>query len=445
MFFKYLKLLYVCLVIVRKVGINEIQTFGIGVKLEYLENDKFVLKTKEEKEEHASWTKATPLWGSKTILPTKAKTLSFYYDKDITCRLHYSNDENAPIPLPSNTDPILVVYNITGIAAFADEVAAKGLSAPKVHLSFSIDASGIVSLNKAEATVELPVTETEEETNDAKDATATSNSTDSETASASDNSTETATSTSTNTNSTTSTKETKKDKKKEKKDNTLRRTLIFKENLDVLNPKGWSAATIAMSKAKLRTLDDIDEKRKKREAALNDLETSLYSIRNQLQDDGDVKFGKVSTSEQREEIVSFCNEIEEWLYDAGATEDVNGFIKKKAELLSKFNPILERYEESKHRPEAIKKLRAQLHEIEVRISNWDTTMPHITTEEKNKLTDEIKAVEEWINTKVAAQEALALTEKPAFTSSEVPLQITSVNAILDKLLKKPRPTPPKVC
>jgi len=30
------------------------------------------------------------------------------------------------------------------------------LGIPKVHLSFSLDSSGIVALNKAEATVELP-------------------------------------------------------------------------------------------------------------------------------------------------------------------------------------------------------------------------------------------------------------------------------------------------
>ena len=45
---------------------------------------------------------------------------------------------------------------IPGIADFAKESNAKGLGPPKVHLSFSLDGSGVVFLSKAEATYELP-------------------------------------------------------------------------------------------------------------------------------------------------------------------------------------------------------------------------------------------------------------------------------------------------
>merc|ERR1711975_152537 len=52
--------------------------------------------------------------------------------------------------------PLLGVFNITGISEFAQDTAAKGLGVPKVHLSFSLDSSGVITLSKAEATVELP-------------------------------------------------------------------------------------------------------------------------------------------------------------------------------------------------------------------------------------------------------------------------------------------------
>ena len=50
--------------------------------------------------------------------------------------------------------PTLAVYNISGIASFAKEMDDKGLGKPKVHLSFTLDSSGICALTKAEATVE---------------------------------------------------------------------------------------------------------------------------------------------------------------------------------------------------------------------------------------------------------------------------------------------------
>ena len=41
-------------------------------------------------------------------------------------------------------------FSFLGIAEFAKESASKNLGAPKVHLSFTLDGSGIVTLSKAE-------------------------------------------------------------------------------------------------------------------------------------------------------------------------------------------------------------------------------------------------------------------------------------------------------
>lgn len=40
----------------------------------------------------------------------------------------------------------------------------------------------------------------------------------------------------------------------------------------------------------------------------------------------------VSTEEQREEAINLANELEEWLYDDGWTEDANTYRKKRAGL-----------------------------------------------------------------------------------------------------------------
>jgi hypothetical protein len=71
-------------------------------------------------------------------------------------------------------------------------------------------------------------------------------------------------------------------------------------------------------------------------------------------------------------------------------------------------------------------------------------MPHITTEEKEKLADVVTRVEAWLDDNVQAQAALTAFETPAFTSAEVMSQLKPLTLQLDKLLKKPKPAPPKV-
>lgn len=194
-----------------------------------------------------------------------------------------------------------------GIADFAKEASTKNLGVPKVHLSFQLDSSGITSLVKAEATVELPEEPEPEpvvaednatETVAAADGTATEG-TDAEAGKEVGNN-NTATGDADDAKKTTDAdaskdgkkdskkdtkdgkkgKDSKKDtKKKEKKDNTLRRALGTAENTNLVTPNAWTPAAIAESKARLRALNAADDARKAKEAALNDLEGYIYKVR----------------------------------------------------------------------------------------------------------------------------------------------------------------------
>ena len=76
----------------------------------------------------SEWNKFTKLYPAKSALNSKLKTVAFQYDKDILCQVEY-DDAN----LPEGTDKLIAVYNVTGIADFSSEAAAKGISSlPKV-------------------------------------------------------------------------------------------------------------------------------------------------------------------------------------------------------------------------------------------------------------------------------------------------------------------------
>jgi hypoxia up-regulated 1 len=167
---------------VRKVGMFDRQVFGIGVQLNTLFSTEAPEvgtegllgslggmfsskkdKTEEEAaaeaalmEEKVAWQKSTPIYAPNSLLPGKTKTVAITHDEDILCSVSYEVDGEATVQLPKGASKQLSVFNITGIKAFAKEHAAKELGVPKVLLTFSLDGSGVVTLTKAEAILDLP-------------------------------------------------------------------------------------------------------------------------------------------------------------------------------------------------------------------------------------------------------------------------------------------------
>ena len=433
---------------VRKVGVSDISTFGVSVQLDSLPKEPTkggffgLLGSKKKEVDADTWHKETVLYPAKSQIPSKQKTLAFNYDSDILCKLEYTDE----VTLPEGTSNVVAVYNITGIADFAKETASKGLGQPKVHLSFALDGNGIVTLSKAEATLELPAEKEEEEELKVE---ADTNSTD---ATSSDNSTESSTSS----NSTEAegeekvddkkkTKTPKKDKKskKIKTDNVLRRNLGIVDNSPFILHPTYSTEQIIESRLKLKALKDADDRRKAKEAALNDLEGYIYKVKNRIMDDED-KLKKISTDEQRQEVMDVSNAAEEWLYEDQSTMTVADYKKKQKEISVKAEAIFLRFSELTARPKTVEKALATLANVTAKIETWNTTMPHITAAEIEKLTEIINKSQTWITENVEKQEKASLTEDPIFLSSDIAGQLKPVSIEFEKLMRKPKPVPPKV-
>jgi hypoxia up-regulated 1 len=359
---------------VRKVGVHDLSTFGVSVKFDNLPTEpgsglfSWLMGSSKESKETAdaeAWSKHTSLYPGGSPVPSKTKTVAFHHDQNILCRLEYDNDPSWPLPVGAS--PLFGVFNITGITEFAKETASLGAGQPKVHLSFTLDGSGMVILTKAEATLELATNSSEEtpsttdetskdaEDTPAAEADAKTDSTDTEDKETAADSGEEESTTPDKTSEKkeekkeekTSGKKDKKEKKEEKKsskktsgkkDNTLRKTLTVSWNYDAVSPPIWSPELILEAKGRLRTLDQADAARKEKAAALNDLEAYVYKIRNRIRDEED-KFAVISTAEQRETLVELCNEIEEWLYDDGRHAELSDYKTKQSSIKSKAEAI----------------------------------------------------------------------------------------------------------
>jgi hypoxia up-regulated 1 len=462
---------------VRKVGMQDTSLFGVAVRLENLpvatpaESGGLLGKigglfgSSEKKSEESTadttaegdavdtgkWEKSANLFPRKSIVPSKTKTVAFHHDQDILCKIEY--DSNTHPILPEGTHSLLAEYNITGISAFAKEAQEKGHPAPKVHLSFSVDRSGIAKLVKAEATIDLPlaaeipaesiegdankdskepVKEEEKEKTSAEGATET-NTGDANTA---DKDKE---------KEKDSKKDTKKDTKKAKADNVLRRVLTVVANHKVTIPPKWTHDLVLEARARLHALNVADEERRAKAAAMNDLEAFIYRVKNRLEDD-EKKLQAISTDDQRQAVRDFANEIEEWLYDDGRDQTVSVYKEKLSALQTKADEIFHRFEEIAKREEAVTKVKTVLNDIRQNVLAWksENSMPQITEEEMEELLGLVQKSDDWIEEKVASQEKHSPYETPLFKSSEVYVQAKKARELHMKLMKKPKPVPPKV-
>jgi hypoxia up-regulated 1 len=193
----------------------------------------------------------------------------------------------------------------------------------------------------------------------------------------------------------------------------------------------------------LKALKDTDDQRKAKEAALNDLEAYIYKVKNRIMDDED-KLKKVSTDEQRQEVLDLSNTTEEWLYEDQSAMTVTDYKKKQKEISVKAEAIFLRFSELTARPKTVEKALATLANVTSKIETWNVSMPHITAAEIEKLQEVISKAQTWITENSEKQEKANPIEDPIFLSSDVAGQLKPVSVEFEKLMRKPKPVPPKV-
>jgi len=440
---------------VRHVGLADVNPFPIAVDLTDLsvgkeekksggglfgkkKDDDKKKKKKGGDDDDDEWAKHATIFKLGSKLGVK-KTIAFSYDKDVHVEVNYEENDNLPI----GTGLSIEQYDVSGIAEFAKEMADKELGTPKVSLQFELDGSGITKLIKAEAVVEETVMveeeievddeeekkeETEEKAEEKKDDDAEK---EAETETKEDDKKE-------------EKKEEKKKKtktvQKEKKKKHVRALSVNSYHVGTIRP--YSPEIMEESKAKLDALAQKDKERIMLEEAKNNYEGYIYYIRNKLIDDEE-DVNKVSSEEQREALRKSGEEAEDWMFDEGFTADLKTYEAKYEELSAPAEKVFFRVAELSARPKAIKALTSKLDKVEALMKKWETTMTHITEEERKEVLDKVEEARKWVEEKVAEQEKADQTADPVFTSAEVPGQTKKIESIVGRLTKKPKPKPEK--
>lgn len=392
---------------VRKVGMIDHTPYAIGVKL----------TSSPEHDDH--WHKRASLYKAGAKLGGKPRTIAFQHDADVVCVLAY--DEPKPLGQPDT----IAVYDVSGIADFAKEMAKLNnsgtLPRPKVQLSFSLDSSGIADLSKAEVSVveEFNITANLSATNETI---LVNNSTQDEEV--------------VDTNATRANETTVVTKKKtHKRALSVTKIKIGIRDAAVVARDGKEAAE------RLATIQSAEALRIQRAEAKNALETLIYATRNALEDRED-EIKHVSTEEQRDEIRKECTIREDWLYDEADAAEIVTIDDHRRQLAGMWAAVTIRLDEAKKRPDAIAAARRALELARKNATEiWPKTKPWLDDADLDDLLARVNKASTWLDDMEAQQAAKLPHEDPVFLAADIVPKLKPVATAAAKLALKPKPSP----
>lgn len=427
---------------VRHVGMTDIASFPVGVRLVDLAHKEAEKKDDEESgEEPKHWVKRAALFSESSRLGLR-KAVSFLHSEDVSCTFRY----DKPSALPAGVNAHIAKYNITGIKEFAESTKEKNLGEPKVTLSFEIDSNGIAKIAKAEATLEeeyevevevkKPKKKAAKKADDKKDADKKANDKDKEDKDKEDK-------------EETKVEEEEEEKKefvKELRKKTHRAALkvvLGHETHDAgLSVLPMSVAVKQESIRVLREMEKADNQRKADLEAKNRLETYVYNARDTLSTKADA-IAQVTTSEALEAFASKLEETEEWLYDDGEKVAAAEYTKKVKDLDADLGAILFRVVELKAFPVAVNAAEEYAFSTRELMTEWVGSKPQVTDEERQDVLEKVEELEAWLASAQKKQQAASAYEPPVVTSADVTKQVQGVKKLVATLSKKPKPAPAK--
>lgn len=183
---------------------------------------------------------------------------------------------------------------------------------------------------------------------------------------------------------------------------------------------------------------------KERSEALNALEAYVYDMRSRIDEySGDLK--EYSTSEFRGGFLKELNDTEEWIYsDEAESASKSVFVKRRETLMKKASDLLWRKREDEERPVRIKVLESSLENYKKVLAPNAVEYDHLSDEEKQSVQKCVETAALWLKDMREKQRTLSKEQDPIFTCNMLMEKQNEVDKVCDPVLKKPKPTPPKV-
>ncbi|MBA0569088.1 hypothetical protein Golob_006545 [Gossypium lobatum] len=330
---------------------------------------------------------------------------SINHGKDFEVSLAYDREDLLP---PGITSPVFAHYSVSGLTDTAEKYSSRNLSAPiKTNLHFSLSRSGILSLDQADAVIQITEwievpkknltveNTTSASPNASVDNGANSTSEESNSTSESDGGVSNGSNSTVEEPSTTDLGTERKLKKR-----------TFKIPLKIVEKTTGpgmplSKESLAEAKRRLEALDKKDAERRRTAELKNNLEEYIYATKEKLETSED--FEKVSSNDERQSVIKKLDEVQEWLYTDGEDASASEFQDRLNSLKATADPIFFRFKELTARPEAVEVARQYLSDLKQTIRGWETEKPWLPKDRIDELSTSMDKLKTWLDEKEAEQ------------------------------------------
>ncbi|GKA41472.1 heat shock 70 kDa protein 17 [Tanacetum coccineum] len=344
---------------------------------------------------------------------------SIIHNKDFDVSLLYENEDLLP---PGVTSRTFAKYAVSGLADASEKYMSRNLSSPiKASLHFSLSRSGVLSLDRADAVIEISEwvevpkkNQTLESASVPVNLTAETESTNTD--EASDVPSPDDLTTKSDDSASNDQKAADLGTEKKLKKRTFRVPLKISEKT-VGSRVPLSEDALYDAKIRLEALDAKDAERRRTAELKNDLEAYIYATREKL--DYLDELQTVSSSEQRQSFIEKLDEVQDWLYTDGEDASASQFQERLDQLKAIGDPIFFRYKELTARPEAAQSAKRYFSELKEIVSGWESKKPWISKEKIDKVQREAESLKKWLDDKEAEQQKISASSTPAYTSEEV--------------------------
>ncbi|XP_031500104.1 heat shock 70 kDa protein 17 [Nymphaea colorata] len=386
---------------------------------------------------------------SKELLVPRMKKLpskmfrSLIHSKDFEILLSYDTSEALP---PGISTAEISRYEISGLTAASDKYGSRNLSSPiKTNLHFSLSRSGVLSLDRAEAVieisewVEIPVKNTTLENSSVLTLNISS---EANNEGVSDESKENLENETVNLNQS-STNMDEKNKTEVVTEKKLKRR-TFRVPLKIIDKTvgpgmPLSKEFLAEARSRLEALDKKDAERRRTAELKNNLEEYIYATREKLEASGDIE--KVSTEQERLSFLEKLNEVQEWLYTDGENAPAGEFKNHLDLLKSVGDPIFFRLSELTARPASCELAKKYFDGLEKIVSDWEEKRTWIPRSRIEEVLREAENTKNWLVEKEDEQGKTSEFSKPMFTSEEVYERLANVQEKVASVNRIPKPKP----
>jgi heat shock protein 4 len=173
-------------------------------------------------------------------------------------------------------------------------------------------------------------------------------------------------------------------------------------------------------------------------ARKNELESYALNMRNAVQEE----LRDYVRDDVRDSFVRTLNDVESWLYDAGADAQKSEYVARLESVKKVGDPIKRRRVEEEMRPEQVAALKSVIGKYSSLALSQDEKFSHIEQVERDKVVKECNTVDQWLAQALGRQDRLKRHEDPAFTCQELEAKRQQLDAFASAIMGKPKPPPP---